>query len=53
MGVKHLSCNNWQDNHVPNSFVSLEKDVGKLEEVIRKSWAQENLVIFKADMKKD
>lgn len=29
MGVEHLSCN-WQDNHVPNSFVSLEKDVGKL-----------------------
>lgn len=53
MGVEHLSCNNWQDNHVPNSFVSLEKDVGKLEEVITKSWAQENLVSFKADMKKD
>ena len=40
MEVEHLSCDTWQDNHVPTSFVSLEKDVGKLEEVTRKSWAQ-------------
>ena len=53
MGVEDLSCDNWQDNHVPNSFISLENYVGKLEEVTRKSWGQENLIIFKADMKKD
>ena len=53
MGVEHLSCDNWQDNHVPNSFISLENYVGKLEEVTRKSWGQENLIIFNADMKKD